>query len=145
MNTSDTNNGGWGNCARRAWCNNVYRNAIPSSLRGIFKQHKNITASGSYGTAVESPDYFALPAEKEIFGSNTYASSSVETSLTQFEYYKTSSNRVKKTGDSGSAYSWWERSPYDSSSSYFCSVYSDGSPSTYLASYTRLIAPFGCI
>lgn len=145
MNTSDTNNGGWGNCARRAWCNNVYRNAIPSSLRGIFKQHKNITASGSYGTAIESPDYFALPAEKEIFGSNTYASSSVETSLTQFEYYKTSSNRVKKTGDSGPAGYWWERSPYGSISSYFCNVFSDGSPDAHYASYTRLIAPFGCI
>lgn len=145
MNSTGTNSGGWDSCARRVWCNGVYRNAIPASIRVIFKQYKNITANGSYGSAVESTDYFALPAEKEIFGSNPYASNSVEVNLTQLEYYKTSQNRVKKAGDGGSAYGWWERSPRDSISSYFCLVFSDGTANYTNANYTYLLAPFGCI
>lgn len=40
MNSSDTNSGGWNGCARRNWCNYIYRQAIPSTLRSIFKQVK---------------------------------------------------------------------------------------------------------
>ena len=145
MNSSNTNSGGWEASARRTWCNDVFRNAIPSTLRDIFKQHLNVTANGSSSTTATSTDYFALPAEKEVFGSVTHANSTAEASLTQFEYYKTSANRIKKTGDSGSAYNWWERSTrYDYSSS-FCYVYSDGSANTTSASTAYMLAPFGCI
>ena len=145
MNSSNTNSGGWEACARRTWCNDVFRNAIPSTLRDIFKQHLNITANGSSSTTVTSTDYFALPAEKEVFGSVSNANSTAEANLTQFEYYKTSSNRIKNTGDGGSADSWWERSPVSGTSANFCRVASDGSASGYGAKYARLLAPFGCI
>ncbi|WP_419025898.1 DUF6273 domain-containing protein [Emergencia sp.] len=145
MNPTDTNSGGWNGCKRRTWCNEVYRNALPELIRGIFKQHKNVTANGSGTSTVESLDYFALPAEKEIFGSTSYANSSAEAGLSQFEYYKTSSNRVKKKGDGGSTNAWWERSPYSGASSIFCLVYSDGTASFTYASGAYLLAPFGCI
>lgn len=145
MNSSSTNSGGWDSCARRTWCNSVFRNAIPSSIRNIFKQHLNITADGSSTSTATSTDYFALPAEKEVFGSTTYANSIAESSLTQFLYYSTSSNRIKTKGDSGSADLWWERSPISDYSYYFCLVSSDGSAYCYSAYSTRLIAPFGCI
>ena len=86
-----------------------------------------------------------LPTEKEVFGSVTYANSTAEASLTQFDYYKTSANRIKKTGDSGSAYSWWERSPYSGYSGDFCSVGSDGNAYSNGASSARALAPFGVI
>lgn len=145
MNSSNTNSGGWESCARRTWCNDVFRNAIPSALRDIFKQHLNVTASGPSTATTTSTDYFALPAEKEVFGSVTYANSTAEANLTQFEYYKTSANRIKKCGDSGSAYYWWERSPFSGYSARFCRVFSDGSAGYYGASSTYLLAPFGCI
>ena len=145
MNSSNTNSGGWESCARRTWCNSVFRNAITSALRDIFKQHLNVTANGSGSTTTTSTDYFALPAEKEVFGSVSLANSTAEASLTQFEYYKTSSNRIKKTGDGGSADDWWERSPGSGYSGGFCGVYSDGSAYYRGASLARLLAPFGCI
>ena len=145
MNPDNINNGGWEACPRRTWCNEVFRNAMPSTLRDIFKQHLNVTANGSSNTTATSTDYFALPAEKEAFGSNTYANSTAEANLTQFEYYKTSANRIKKTGDSGSAYAWWERSPYSGYSGDFCSVSPDGSANSNGASSARALAPFGCI
>jgi len=145
MNSTNTNSGGWESCARRTWCNSIFRNAIPAALRGIFKQHKNVTANGSSTGTTTSTDYFALPAEKEIFGSNTYANSTAEASLTQFEYYKTTANRAKKQGDGGSAYFWWERSPFSGTSASFCYVGSDGSAGGSAASSALLLAPFGCI
>lgn len=145
MNPSNTNSGGWESCKRRTWCNNVFRNAIPEALRDIFKQHLNVTANGSTSTTATSTDYFALPAEKEVFGSNTKADSTVEASLTQFEYYKTSANRIKKTGDSGSAERWWERSPESGAANIICRVNSDGSAGGYLPSKLSLLSPFGVI
>lgn len=145
MNSSSTNTNGWDGCLRRPWCNNIFYNAIPSTLIGIFKQFKNVTANGSDSTTTESNDYFALPAEKEIFGTNSYANSTAETSLSQFTYYATSSNRIKTCGDLGSANLWWERSPYSGNSSFFCIVHSGGSAGYINANDAYLLAPFGCI
>lgn len=145
MNSGNTNTGGWNGSARRTWCNNVFYNALPATIKAIFKQHKNTTADGSGTTTAESADYFALPAEKEIFGNNTYANGSAEATLTQFEYYKIAANRIKKQGDSEAASVWWERSPYSGSSSYFCFVNSSGGANNHNASVSYLLSPFGCI
>lgn len=145
MNSSNSNTGGWNSCARRTWCNNVFYNAIPASIRSIFKQHINRTADGSGSTYIDSTDYFALPSEKEVFGSATYANSTAEAENTQFEWYQTSANRVKKNYPNGSGDSWWERSPYSANSAYFCYVESSGSAYTTNAGYPRGISPFGCI
>ena len=145
MNSSNTISGGWDSCARRTWCNNVFRAAVPSTLRGCFKQFNNITANGGSTSTATSSDYFALPSEKEIFGTTTYANLTAESSNTQFSYYATAANRIKKEGDSGSASTWWERSPYNVGSTLFCLVSTDGSANSGGASYARGLAPFGCI
>ena len=38
MNSSGSNSGSWSGCARRAWCNEVFRFALPEPLRSCFKQ-----------------------------------------------------------------------------------------------------------
>jgi hypothetical protein len=144
MNSSNTNSGSWDGCARRTWCNNVYRNAIPATLRGCFKQFNVITAESYNGsTNKTSKDYFALFAEQEIFGSRSYSNTTEAAALTQIEWYKNANNRKKNR--SGSSSSWWERSPYLGSSSSFCYVNSDGSANTSNASSPAGVAPFGCI
>ena len=146
MNSSNTNNGGWNSCARRTWCNSVYKNALPSTLVGIFKEHQNVTANGSSSSTTTSNDYFALPSEKEVFGSVTYADSTAESANKQFKYYETSSNRIKYQGETGgSAYTWWERSPRSGSTAYFCIVSSSGGANGSGASNTYGLAPFGVI
>ena len=152
MNSDNTAVGGWDACPRRTWCNEVFRNAIPESLREIFKQHLNITGNSTGSTTVTSTDYFALPAEKEVFGQNRKANSTAESSLTQFEYYTTAANILKRNGDSVVA--WCERSPSSSLDSFFCNanydyIESDGtyspSPGEYYAFYPYALAPFGVI
>lgn len=145
MNSSNTNSGGWEGCARRAWCNDVYSAAIPAALLPIFKRFKNVSGVGggaSSGTQ-ETVDLFALAGEGEIFGSRTYAFADEVSAETQFEWYKTSANRVKKRN--GSADSWWERSARSGSSINFCSVSSYGNANSGTASSTDGLAPFGCI
>ena len=145
MNSQGTNIGGWNNCPRRTWCNSVYYNAVPSTLRGIFKQFKVRTANGSGSGVTESTDWFSLFSEKEVFGSTTYANSSAESQNTQLNWFKTSSNRIKKSGMNGSANRWWERSPYSGRSYYFCYVTRSGLADNWDANDTSGLAPFGCI
>ena len=154
MNSSNTNSGSWNGSARRTWCNNVFRNAIPSTLRAIFKQFKTVTAQTYNGSTNQtSVDYFALPAAKEVFGGSassagsgtSYSNLTEFNALFQFDYYKTSSNRVKKLGKTGSANSWWERSPIYRNSSNFCFVISNGTANASGAGGSNGLAPFGCI
>ena len=143
MNLQSTNSGGWDACPRRTWCNSVYRNAIPASLRGIFKQFNVRTANGPGSGVKESTDWFSLFSEKEVFGSTTYADSFVESQNTQLNWFKTSSNRIKRVN--GGMNYWWERSPYSGSFSSFCFVYSNGSAGGGSAYNSNGLAPFGCI
>ena len=152
MNSTNTAVGGWEACSRRTWCNEVFRNAIPSTLRGIFKQHLNKTANGTGTSVVTSTDYFALPAEKEVFGRNNKANSTAESSLTQFEYYATAANILKRIGDTVVA--WSLRSPSISLDTFFCNanydyIESDGTyvpePGEYYAFFNYSLSPFGVI
>ena len=152
MNSSNTNSGSWESSKRRAWCNNEFKTAMLSTgIGAIFKQHYNITAKTYNGSTNQtSTDWFALAAAKEIFGGSASSAGSATgysnltefNALTQFSYYTDSSHRIKKVN--GSAGNWWERSPYYSSTS-FCRVYGDGSADYDIASYSRGLAPFGCI
>lgn len=146
MNNIDTNSGGWSSSARRAWCNAVYYAAIPTTLQSIFKQFSNTTGVGGSASSGlrTTTDYFALPAEKEVFGVCTYSQTDEAAALSQFTYYATTANRIKYYA-SGSAYNWWERSPYSSNSNNFCDVSSTGTIDSYSANYTYGLAPFGVI
>ena len=142
MNSSNTNSGGWEESARRKWCNDIFYNAIPSILRNGIKQviKKNYKVYNSNNITTTS-DYCFLLSETEIFGEKKYSIDSTEG--TQYEYYKTSSNRIKQV--SGSNYYWWERSPYGDDAVKFCSVDGDGSANYSRASATRGLAPCLCI
>lgn len=147
MNSTNTNGNGWSGCARRTWCNDVFRPAIPASIRGIFKQFKwkQGTGGGASSGLIETTDYFGLPPAKAAFGSNSYSFSDEAALYEQWEWYKTSTNRIKKLGDTGSAYSWWECSPRSGTSTYFCSVNSNGNAGSGVAGNINGLAPFGCI
>ena len=143
MNSQNINSGGWNSCPRRTWCNSVYRNAIPATLRPIFKQFTTYAANGTGSSSVASSDYFALFSEKEVFGSTTYANSSAESKNSQLTWFKTSSNRIKRVN--GSANYWWERSPSSGNSYSFCNVTYSGNADWSYAYNSRGLAPFGCI
>lgn len=147
MNLRDTNANGWSECARRTWCNDVFRQAIPASIRGIFKQFKWKQGKGGGNSSgiLETTDFFGLAPEKAVFGSATYSQTDEAALYTQWDWYKASTNRIKKLGDNGSADSWQECSPISSNPYGFCRVSSNGSTNYSNASRAFGLAPFGCI
>ena len=147
MNSDNTNANGWSGSIRRTWCNDVFRQAIPASIRGIFKQFKwkQGKGDGSSSGILETTDYFGLAPEKAVFGSATYSQSDEAALYAQWDWYQTSANRIKKLGNTGSADIWWECSPRSGCSASFCRVGSGGGASGSGASNTIGLAPFGCI
>ena len=147
MNSSDTNSGGWKSCARRTWCNNVYYNALPSTLKSIVKtvNKKSGTGGGSSSGTETTQDKIFLAAEIEIFGSTTY---SVSGEGTQYQYYKNAiANRYKmpKWDSSYVSQRYWERSPYSGNSTSFCAVSFNGNARISNASNAYGVAPCLCI
>lgn len=144
MNTSDTNSGSWGGCAMRADLNDKYYNALPATFRSCLKRFNVITAQTYNGSTNQiSQDYISLFAEKEIIGSCSYSNTTEAAALSQIEYYKTASNRIKKVN--GSDYIWWERSSWSNYTNSFCIVRHAGDADFTKASGTCGISPFGCI
>ncbi|MCI5534265.1 MAG: bacterial Ig-like domain-containing protein [Firmicutes bacterium] len=147
INSDKTNANGWSGCARRTWCNNIFRPSIPASIRGIFKQFKWKQGKGGENSSgiLETTDYFGLAPEKAIFGSATYSQTDEAALYAQWDWYKTSANQIKKLGDTGSANSWWGGSPCSDGSHDFCYIDRYGSTGYNYASNTYGLAPFGCI
>lgn len=139
MNSSRTNDGGWQDCERRIWCNEVYKKCLPTYIQNMMKQVKKKTSGGS------SDDYAFLPSEIEIFGSTTY---SFAGEGKQYQYFKNATaNRYKKPrhgSDYVSGY-YWERSPFSSGSNSFCRVSLDGDAGTGDAGDTFGVVPCLCI
>ncbi|WP_304584019.1 DUF6273 domain-containing protein, partial [Acutalibacter muris] len=123
MNSSNTNSGGWGNCALRTTLQNTIKGQLPSAWQSIIKTVTKKASAGSTSSTISSySDTLFLLAEVEIFGSTTY---SAVGEGDQYAWYKAGNSKVKKVN--GSANSWWERSPRATYSNYFCVVYSNGS------------------
>lgn len=145
INSSNTNSGGWEGCARRTWCNSVYKQCLPTYIQNMMKQVKKLTSVGGQGSTIKtSNDYTFLPSEIEIFGSTTYSFSGEGT---QYQYFKNATaNRYKKPryNDSVSGY-YWERSPNSNGSDHFCCVDIDGDMSNDNASSANGFAPCLCI
>lgn len=147
MNSSGTNSGGWNGCARRTWCNNVFKNAIPSEELNWFKAFKVKASNGSQSTSVTtSTDLFSLPSRAEVFGGSDPGYTPDAEGTTVLSYYSKSSNRIKNVGDLGSAYSWWMRSPdISTTQSFYVVYYFDGFGSGYASEPSYGLAPFGCL
>lgn len=146
MNSSNTNSGSWDGCARRNWCNGAFRQALPETLRDIFKRANVITAKEYNSPELKtSVDYFFFPSEKEIFGAKKHSNAAEFDSadLVKWTWYATPSNRVKKLNGSNSA--WWERSPQQNYPEDFCHVKNNGGADWGGADVPLGIAPCGCI
>lgn len=142
MNLRANQGKNWANCNRRTWCNEVYYNALPETLRTIFKKHKNITAEAYNSTTLnETWDYFALPAIKEVTSTSTGNTTEYNTLAGPWEWYAS-----RTTNYYNKQLQWWFRSMNDSYS-YCVAGYNGSSSPTYSTTDINIngIAPFGCI
>lgn len=131
MNSSNTSRGGWASCAMRSTHLPDILALMPTEVQnGIREVNKLTSTGGNSATINTTADKLFLLSEIEIFGSVSYSKSGEGT---QYDYYKAGNNKVKKFN--GSANGWWERSPRDNNSAYFCYVDSDGNARYYAASF----------
>lgn len=144
INSSQTNAGSWDGCARRTWCNEVLPSSFPTKTRGFFKPFKTVTAETYNGSTLKtSIDYFALFAEKEVFGSRSYSNTTEANALKLITYYGTAANRIKNIN--GEVNGWWLRSPTKDYNHMFSVTGWNGTASFNTAGSAYPLSPFGCI
>lgn len=142
----------WADLYMRTYLNDKVWGAFPSTFKASIKPSTHYRHTTYNGTESEQvTDNLFLPSYPEIFGTASYnlyvATNPVEG--TQFEYYTTSTKRVKYTNEngvaSGSADVWWEGSTssyYGSSDGYiWCAVGGDGSSNVANGSFAQSLAP----
>lgn len=130
MNSSNTNSGGWQNSAMRTTHLPAILNLMPAEVKAAIRDVQKKSSAGNQSSSIQTTnDKLFLLSEIEIFGSTTY---SFAGEGKQYDYYKAGNSKVKNL--SGSAYNWWERSPYSSNSTRFCFVRSNGLADWYYAS-----------
>ena len=140
MNNSDTSVGGWKSSAMRTRMS-TFLSQLPSDLQSVIKPVNKLVSIGNNTSTIETvSDKLFLLSEVEIFGSTTY---SFAGEGSQYDWYKAGNTKAKKVN--GSAYDWWERSPYSGSTSFFCSVGSGGNASRGTASYSTGVSFGFCV
>lgn len=147
MNSSNTNVGGWKNCARRTWCNNVFFAALPSAWQSMVKtvNKKSGTGGGSSSGTETTQDKIFLAAEIEMYG---LTDRSVSGEGTQYQFYRNATaNRYKMPKWDSSLFSnvYWQRSPYKVDSARFSYVDANGVTNADLAKSAFGVAPCLCI
>ena len=125
MNPTNANSGGWTNCAMRSTHLSAILNLMPAEVKAAIKEVQKKTSAGNQSSIQTTNDKLFLLSEIEIFGNNPY---SFAGEGTQYAYYQVGNSKVKNR--SGSAYSWWERSPVYGGSDSFCLVHSVGVPAS---------------
>lgn len=132
MNSSNTNSGGWTSSVMRSSTMATLLSQLPTLLKNNIVPVNKLTSAGSQSTTINTTtDSLFLLSEIEIFGVTSYSKAGEGV---QYEYYAAGNSTIKTVN--GSASSWWERSPYGSNSTGFCSVNSSGNANISAASYS---------
>lgn len=144
MNASNTNAGGFTGSAMYDWLQNTLYPALPEDLKAAIKAVDKKTSAGSQSTTINTNSMkLFLFSEVECFGSTTYSAAG-EGEV--YPIFTDNTSRIKKLANGeASAYSWWERSPYVSSSASFCIVNGNGYAYNYTASISRGVCFGFCI
>lgn len=118
---------------------------FPEELKSVIVEVNKKTSAGEQSTTIDTNAMNLFPfSEIEIMGS---ASSSVAGEGTQYPYYSTTSNRIKKLANgTGNAQSYWTRSPWKKSNNGYVYIESSGIVSALMGNTNNLGISFGfCI
>lgn len=118
MNTSNTNAGGWTDCAMRSTHLPAILALMPSEVQAGIKEVNKLTSAGNKSSTINTTaDKLFLLSEIEVFGSvtNSFAGEG-----DQYAYYAAGNSGIKY--NAGTACAWWCRSPGANYTSDFCRV-----------------------
>ena len=112
---------------------------LPAEVKAAIREVQKKTSAGRQISNIQTTnDKLFLLSEIEIFGGITY---SFAGEGKQYDYYKVGNSKVKNLN--GSAYDWWERSPFSPDSTAFCSVTIGGTPNGSYAARDQRGVAFG--
>lgn len=141
MNGSNTNVNGWRGSTMRTSTMATLLNQLSSDLKSVLKFVNKVTSVGNSSSGLETTsDKLFLLSEIEVFGATQY---SYAGEGKQYEYYTAGNSTIKKVN--GSAYYWWERSPYSGNTNYFCSVNNNGNAGYDYASNSNGVSFGFCV
>ena len=136
MNSSNTNEGGWTDCAMRSTHLPEILALMPTEVQNGIREVNKLTSAGNMSSTINTTaDKLFLLSEIEIFGSVTY---SVAGEGSQYSYYSAGNSTLKNRN--GSAYYWLERSPDGRDSMRFCCVHNNGTAYYISAPFPRGMA-----
>lgn len=136
MNSDNTNNGGWTNCAMRSTHLPAILNLMPVEVQAAIREVQKKTGKGGYSVGTKTTnDKLFLLSEIEIFDS---AIGSAAAEGTQYAYYQAGNSKVKNRN--GIVDVWWDRSPRSFSSTSFCCVDGSGGADSSGASNSNGVA-----
>jgi hypothetical protein len=155
MNATNTNAGGYGASVMRTTTLPTIKATLSSALQNVIKLVDKKAANGgsaNYSATETLSDDLFLLAEKEVFGTVTYAQDGANEGE-QYAWYaanNTANDRIKKfdsdaNGEPETATSWWECSSSYNGANYFCIVSSGGIASNSIANNSRGVAFGFCI
>jgi hypothetical protein len=150
MNPTDTNAGGYLNSKGRAFVTTQVKAALQAAgipmndSSKIISLSRRVANAGSAATAADTiTDNVFLLTEYEVFGTNTYSSSTYEGASVEAHfsgYYTDASSRIKYKSDAVAVH-WWGASPHASYAYAFCDVYNNGTANTSIAGAELGVAP----
>lgn len=119
MHNTTTNSKGWSRCDMRETNLPIILKQMPTEVQSGIREVNKLTSESR--TIVTTADKLFLLSEIEIFGSDK---NSGKGEGTQYNYYKAGNSKVKNYIDS--AIEWWERSPYNGNTRFYCCVNYEG-------------------
>ena len=141
MNSTNTNVGGWKQCAMRTYLTDTVYPALPDDLKAVIIDKTHMYTQGNQSTSFESvSDKLWLPTEWECFGSATYGGESATYNVHYSAIFPDAASRQKTRIGQTSANAWWESSPRVSGATPFCTVSNNGN-----ATYANASATYGVV
>ena len=128
----------------------AFKNALPAALKSVLKTVTKYTDNTGNSTAASAvtatTDDIFLLAEYEVFGTIARGNTNESSKQQQYAYYSAGNSKIKnKHSATGEAASWWLRSPFSSTSTYFVRVNTGGTVYHADAYYSRGFAPGFCV
>lgn len=144
INTSNTNEDGYGRSEMKLTTLPAIVNALPSWLKNRLIEFSVLVSAGNNSSTIETVtgNKLALRSEIEVFGSTQY---SYPGEGTHVAYYAAANARKKPNQINGNNQSWWQRSPGNTNVNSWGSVTNTGIQGTGSPASALRVAPFGCL
>lgn len=128
MNSTNTNVGSFTGSELYAWLTGELWNSLPSDLRAVIRPVTKYTSAGNKSTVVNAEKMKVfLFSEVELLGSVTYSAAGEGA---QYPIFTDIASRIKyRSNGVGGKFTWWERSPYASTTNMFGLIAASGAGS----------------